>query len=109
MEFTIGGVAYKARKMDTFTQLDIVALLVESGGQSITPILKMTPENRRFVITTCLSLVDREIAPNKWAPIWVHGASRAATEEINDSALLQLEIANQVIGGTLANFFSVSP
>jgi len=109
MEFTIGGVAYKARKMDAFTQLDIVSLIVKERGAEANPILAMNPEDRKFVMVSCLSLVEREIGPNRWGPIWIREAGRATDPTINDNAFLQLEIVNEVMKGVFSTFFPVSP
>jgi hypothetical protein len=147
MEFTIDGVAYKARPMNAFTQADIVSLLspvIAAGGAEIIPWLremreaalaggagglldanpaealkhfgglarelaKMKSEDRRFILSTCLELVDRQIKEGQWAPIWVPAAGRAADDKINNSLWLMVRIAFHVIQGTLFPFFSVGP
>src|SRR5690348_5333080 len=138
MEFVIDGVAYKARKMDAFQQLDIVSILsplIAAGAAEIIPLVqslrdqamaggaegalnaalslpmdetlrrlgpaahefaKMTPDDRRFVISTCLALVDREIAPGRWSAVWVPAAGRAATPELNENLWLQLRVVGAV-------------
>lgn len=160
MQFTIDGVAYKARPMDAFTQMDIVSLLsplVAAGGAELIPWLKemretakakaleaavagsdplaaaadglletdpaealkhfggltrelakMSSEDRRTIIASCLSLVDKQIKEGQWAPVWNVAASRAADDKINNNLWLMVRIAFEVIKGQLFPFFTVS-
>jgi hypothetical protein len=147
MQFVIDGVAYKAKQMDIFTQMDIVSLLsplVALGGSEIIPWLKetretvlvggaaglldsdigdalkhfggltrelakMPSEDRRTILTSCLTLVDRQIKEGQWAPVWIPAARQAAYPELNNNLWLAVRISFEVIKGQLLPFFTVSP
>jgi hypothetical protein len=146
MEFTIDGVAYKARPMDAFTQADVVSILspiVAAGGAELVPWLKemrataaaggagslldanpaealkyfggltrelakMSPADRRFVLSACLALVDKQISPTSWAPIWIAAAGQAAEKDLQNNLWLMVRIAFAVIQKTLFPFFTAS-
>jgi hypothetical protein len=147
MQFVIDGVAYKAKQMDGFTQMDIVSLLaplVAAGGAELIPWLKemrdtalmggapglldadpaealkhfggltrelakMSSEDRRTILTACLTLVQRQIKEGQWADVWIPAARQAAYPELNNNLWLMVRIAFEVIKGQLFPFFSASP
>jgi len=78
-------------------------------GPAAHELAKMKPDDRRFVIAACLTLVEKEIAPGRWSAVWVPAAGRASTDELNDNLWLQLRIVGAVLMGTLSSFFSASP
>lgn len=71
-------------------------------------IAKMTSEDRRFILTVCLSLVDKEIAPNNWKAIWISAAGQAADSNLQNDLLLMLRITGAVLQGTFSRFFPAS-
>ncbi len=70
---------------------------------------KMKPEDRRFLISSCLSLCERKIpgANQGWAPVWNAAANRAMFDEINHDFWLMGRIAFGVLQSTpsFARFF----
>jgi hypothetical protein len=147
MDFEINGVAYKAKPMDLFTQMDIVSLLsplIAMGGADIIPMIqevskeakennipfkdllmelpfdemvkrfggltrelaKMPSEDRRFILTSCMKLVQWKVKEGQWADVWVSGAG-GSTPELN-SLWLTIQIAFHVIKGQLFPFFTAS-
>ena len=66
---------------------------------------KMPEEDRRFVISSCLSLCERQKdGANSWEPIWNHAAHISQQRDIQEDAVIMLRITIGVIHGTLANF-----
>jgi len=78
-------------------------------GPAAHELAAMKPDDRRFVISTCLTLVEKEITPGRWSAVWVPAAGRAATEELNYNLWLQLRIVGAVLWGSLSSFLPASP
>jgi hypothetical protein len=69
---------------------------------------KMSSEDRKTIISACLSHVDRQIKEGQWAPVWVPAARMAAFPELNTNLWLTVRIAFEVIKGQLLPFFTAS-
>ena len=67
--------------------------------------VKMPDEDRRYVISACLSLCERnKDGAQGWEPIWNHAAVISNQSDIQSDMILMLRITIGVIHGTLSNF-----
>jgi hypothetical protein len=74
---------------------------------------KIAPADRRFLISSCLSLCERKIPGQNmgWAPVWNGAAGRAMFDDINNDFWLMGRIAFGVLQHTpsFARFFPAAP
>ena len=82
-------------------------------GQLITPVsrelAKMSDEDRRLIVGSCLDLVDRkEDGKEGWARIWSADANRSMFEEINSDLTVMLRIVFFVVVEVFGGFFPAS-
>lgn len=82
-------------------------------GQIITPVsrelAKMTDDDRRLIIGSCLDLVDRkDDGKEGWARIWSADANRSMFEEINSDMTMMLRIVFFVVVEVFGGFFPAS-
>ena len=66
---------------------------------------KMPEEDRRFVISSCLSLCERQKDGSQgWETIWNAAANVSNQSDIQSDAVIMIRITIGVIHGTLSNF-----
>ncbi len=73
----------------------------------VTQILsKMDDTDRMAIFDACLDLVERQkVGETSWAKIWSPAAQKPMFADINESAVLILQIVFQVMKGTFQRFF----
>jgi hypothetical protein len=94
--------------------LNLESMPMDRLGQIITPVsrelAKMTADDRRFIIGSCLTTVDRkEDGEGKgWAPVWNVEARRAMFEDVNSDFTVMMRIVAFVLQETFAAFLPAS-
>ena len=87
--------------------------MVDRISQIIVPasreLQKMTNEDRRFLMNSCLSLVDRKNPDrDNWEPIWNNEANVSMFNDINHDLSLVLKLMLYVLQETFQAFFPES-
>lgn len=134
IEFVHKDQYYRARKMDTFTQMNVLsrcggiigpmfsmrAPAPDEGdegerraGEQVNAFLealrKMTDDERRYVAEACLTLVQRRQGVNGaevWADLFRNG--RFMFQDV-DNLFDMLQIVSRVLRETLLGFLSIQP
>jgi hypothetical protein len=91
----------------------MASLPLDRLGQIITPvsreIAKMSDEDRRMIVSTCLDIVDRkDDGKEGWARVWSAEANRSMFEEINNDFSLMIRIVALALQETFASFLPAS-
>jgi len=133
VEFTIGAIKYRTRPLDAFKQFHVSRRLIPVLGELaklFTPrdgalpmvgkddlpsaivtvggaISQMSDADSEYVLRTCMSVCDREIAGGVgWGAV-INPAGALMYEDIGMAGMMQ--IAFQVIQENLASFFAALP
>lgn len=93
-----------AKGAGSLLDFDIAGALERFGGFA-EKLAQMKPEAQELVFSECLSVVNREIRPNNWGPIWIAAAKTAADPALDSNLFLLLRIIGTVIQGQLSSFF----
>jgi hypothetical protein len=91
----------------------MASMPLEHLGQIITPVArefaKMTEEDRRFIVGSCLAAVERkQDGKEGWHTVWNKEAQRAMFDDINDDLSVMLRITLFVLSETFAPFLPAS-
>jgi hypothetical protein len=92
---------------------NLAAMPLDRLGQIITPVsrelAKMSEEDRRLIIGSCLELVDRkEDGREGWARVWSSDANRSMFEEINSDLAVMLRVVALALQEVFSNFLPAS-
>lgn len=88
---------------------NLASMPLDKLGQIITPVsrelAKMSDEDRRMIIGSCLDLVDRkEDGKEGWARVWSADANRAMYEELNSDLTVMLRVVALALQEVFATF-----
>jgi len=61
---------------------------------------KMSSADRHFIVESCLSLCERKVSADRWAPVWAVGAGRAMFDDINNDFWVMVRVAFGVLSHT---------
>ena len=81
--------------------VSIVLHLLEPFGQALSD---MSDEASEYVMSTCLSVVQRRTMQNTWAPVWSAQAKSCMFDDMDLSVLMQLAL--RVITDSLGPFIA---
>lgn len=124
-EFSIGDNQYRSGRMNAFQQFHVARKLgpvlakigpaiMQASDQDwlarLEPLVEamaaMPEEDCNYILTRCLAVVSR-FQGAAWAQVWNEPAKRLMFEDIDMSVMIQIAI--QVLGDNLSNFFTVPP